>query len=395
MSVTRERKKLKKRIVAALILAAAIFLLMLLAGYPRLIEKYYSEGFYPIICTLLHFIFNIFPFSVGDVLYIAVVIYLFYAAFRLIRLLLKKEFGYAGDFMLRLFIGMECAVLMFYLFWGMNYYRVPAGSRLGLNDTSYTTTGLVKITAMLIDSANASRARLKPSDLRHSNTAIYQTAITAVKKLSEVEPGFPARLPDIKSSLLTPLLNYMGTSGYYNPFTGEAQMDADMPVFTRPVTACHELSHQMGFGTEDEANFVGFLAGIKASDRLLRYSAYYLGVQEFMYALYFRDSTTAKKLKNLISPAVHRDFKAERDYWLSYQSRINTISSIFYNSFLKANNQPQGLDTYDRMVLLVMAYYRNNGLLPKSADAGTMPGYSTTPSAENFSCCSPPSTELP
>jgi hypothetical protein len=118
----------------------------------------------------------------------------------------------------------------------------------------------------------------------------------------------------------------------------------------------------MGFGPEDEANFVGFIAGVQSHDRLLRYSAYYLGVQEFMYTLRSQDSLARKELRKTISPLVLGDFKKERDYWLSYEGQIERLSSVFYDSFLKANNQPQGLKTYNRMVLLVLAYRKKHTL---------------------------------
>jgi hypothetical protein len=294
---------------------------------------------------------------VGDVLYIAVTCYLIYAFIRLVKLAFKKEFKAAGMFLMSITIGVQVSILMFYLFWGMNYFRPSAGERLNLRDTSYTTAELKAVTTVLIDSANACRTRVTPAELTQNNSAIYQTAIKAVSRLSADSVNFRTYYPGIKSSLLTPLLNYMGTSGYYNPFTGEAQMDYQMPVFTRPVIACHEMSHQMGYATEDEADFAGFLAGIGSDDHLLRYSAYYLAVDEFMYSLRFRDTVANNELKLRISPAVHNDFKIERAYWRSYQSQINRISSIFYDKFLKVNNQPQGLQTYNRMVLLIMAKY--------------------------------------
>jgi hypothetical protein len=349
---------LKVRAIAIVSLAVVLFLLMLLADHPAAVERYYSEGVYPVICKILHPVFNLFPFSFGDVLYILVIGWLFYAVYRLIRLGFKKQFKQAGLFLLKIFIGIEIAILVFYLFWGMNYFRVPAGERLHLRDTDYTTADLAAVTTILIDSANATRARLTPADLSESNAAIYQTAISAVKKLSDDSANFRTYSPQIKPSLLTPLLNYIGTSGYYDPFTGEAQMNYQMPIVDRPVTACHELSHQMGYAFEDEANFAGYLAAIGSKDRLTRYSAYNLAVEEFMFDLYFRDSLVNKKLKPLISPAVHNDYKVERAYWRAYQTRINAVSSIFYDHFLKANNQPQGLKTYNNMVLLVMAKYK-------------------------------------
>lgn len=340
------------------ILAITIFLLMLFAKYPHLVEHYYSEGFYPLMCQLLHPIVNLMPFSIGDLLYITVIIYLLYALFNLIKLVFKRQFKQFGVFLLGIIIGVQTAIIIFYLFWGMNYFRPSAGERLDLRDSNYTTAGLMAVTAMLIDSANASRARVTLSDLSQSNPTIYKMAVQSINKLSCSSFNFRAYNPGVKSSLLTSLLNYIGTSGYYNPFTGEAQVNYQMPVFIRPVVACHEMSHQLGYGAEDEANFVGFLAGIGSHDHLLRYSAYHLAVDEFMHALYYRDSLANKKLKPRVSVAVHNDFKAERLYWLSYENKAEIITSIFYDKFLKVNNQPQGINTYNRMVPLVMALYK-------------------------------------
>jgi hypothetical protein len=354
------RNELKSKAVIIASLTAAIVLLMILANYPQLIERYYSEGFYPFVCHVLHPVFNVFPFSFGDLLYISVIIYLIYALFRLVKLALKKEYKSVGMLLLKLVIGVQTGILIFYLFWGMNYFRPSAGERLNLRDTNYTTANLKAVTTMLIDSANATRVRVTASDLSQKNDVIYKTAILAVNRLSTTSVHFYTYKPGIKSSIITPLMNYMGTSGYYNPFTGESQMNYEVPVFERPLIACHEMSHQMGYGAEDEANFVGFLAGVGSRDRLLRYSAYQLAVGEFMRALRYRDSTQSKSLRPRISPAVINDFKTERKYWLSYQSKIDVISGFFYDKFLKANNQPQGLGTYNRMVLLVMALYKES-----------------------------------
>ncbi len=335
---------------------------MWFAGYPNAVERYYSQGFYPVICHIFHPVFNLFPFSVGDIVYIVAVIYLIYALGRLVRMLFKRQWKSALNFVLGITIGVEIAIIAFYLFWGMNYYRPSAAERLNLKDSTYTADDLKATTSALIDSANACRARVSSAELAQTNKAIFQTAIIAVNMMADSFVTFRTSSPKIKPSLLTPLLNYLGTSGYYNPFTSESQMNYEMPVFVRPFVACHELSHQMGFGPEDEANFAGFMAGIHSKDKLLRYSSYYVGVQEFMFALKLQDSLSRKELKKRISPLVMADFKQERDYWLAYEGKIERISSVFYDNFLKANNQPQGLKTYNRMVLLVLAYRKKHQL---------------------------------
>jgi len=177
-------KTLKVKAVIILALAVSIGLLMIFADYPQYVEHYYSEGFYPIVCYLLHPLLNIFPFSVGDILYVLVIVYLIYALYRFIKLLLKKKFIQCVLRVAGIIIKIQAAILIFYLFWGMNYFRPSAGERLNLRDTSYTTANLKAVTSMLIDSANATRARLTAADLAQDNSAIYQTAVQAISKLS-------------------------------------------------------------------------------------------------------------------------------------------------------------------------------------------------------------------
>jgi hypothetical protein len=346
-----------------LVFALAIIVLILIAGHPDFVERYYSDGLYQAICYIFHPVFNLFPFSVGDLVYIFIIIYLIYAVIRLIRLAIKLEWRLAGAYLLSLIIGVQVFILCFYLFWGMNYYQPSAAQRLNLPDSGYTTADLKSVTSILIDSANSCRARVTMADMQQDNKTIYQTAKKAVVALSATTKGFPSFKPEIKPSILSPLLNYLGTSGYYNPFTSEAQINSQMPVFLKPFVACHEMSHQMGFAPEDEANFAGFIAGIHSEDRLLRYSAYYLGVQEFMFALRQQDSIARKELRQHISLPVLNDFKIERAYWLSYESKLGVLSSLFYDDFLKANNQPQGLNTYNQMVRLVMGWYKTNNVV--------------------------------
>ncbi|MEB0277744.1 MULTISPECIES: DUF3810 domain-containing protein [unclassified Mucilaginibacter] len=358
MQKQRPGKVLIKRGLIILGLILAVNLLLVFADYPRAVERYYSNGFYPLICHILHPVFNLFPFSTGDLIYLFVIGYLVYALVRLVAMCIKKKFIHAGIFAAGVVIVVMAGILMFYVFWGLNYFRPSAGERLNLRESTYTRAELQRVTNILIDSANATRARVTAADLKQGNDSIYSIATKAVIKLSNTNSEYYTYSPKIKPSLLTGLLNYIGTSGYYNPFTSEAQMNYQMPVFNRPFVASHEMSHQMGYGPEDEANFVGFVAATGSNDRLLRYSAYNLAVNEFMHTMRYTDTVVFKQLKTKISPQVLADFKEERIYWLSYQNKINTITSVFYDNFLKANNQPQGLDTYNRMVLLVMAMYK-------------------------------------
>ena len=82
--------------------------------------------------------------------------------------------------------------------------------------------------------------------------------------------------PSVKFSFYGYLANYLGFSGYYNPFTGEAQVNTTVPRFVQPFTTCHEIGHQLGYAKEKEANFCGFLATKSSPDPAFRYSCIWI-----------------------------------------------------------------------------------------------------------------------
>jgi len=357
----------RKALWIRLVLLTGFFILLILIfslkTYPNLVETYYSLGLYPLIRKGFQFLFNYIPISAGDVLYVLIIAALIAGIFQMVRLLIRREFKTAGFLLLGFFLKLQIAIAAFYVLWALNCFRLPASERLKLPNYEYDEAELVAVTSMLIDSVNLSRSVLLTSDFNSTDQEIIRSAVEATQKLSYFDPPLIAIKPIAKPSLLSPLLNYIGTAGYYNPFTGEAQFNDQMPVFTRPFVACHEMAHQMGFGAEDEANFTGFMAGKSSGYKLLKYSSYYLAAQEFMAEVWKTDSIVFKQMKQKISPAVIKDLETERTYWTKYQGRTARLSSIFYDNYLKANKQPGGLKTYNRMIKLTMAYYHKSGFL--------------------------------
>ncbi len=330
---------------------------------PARVEAVYAAHVYPVIATVMQTVTGIFPFSLGDLLYVAAVVYLLVAMVLLFRHLFRREFRLAVFRLLRLVFYVQLAVIWFYLFWGMNYFRVPVATRFQLADSCCSTDDIRSVAALLIDSANARRDSLVDADFRVPDGLIFARAEQAVHRASAQAGAFPVYRPRVKRSLLGFFMNYLGAAGDFNPFTSEAQLNAGMPVFLHPFVACHEMAHQSGFNAEDEANYAGFVAGTASADPLLRYSSYYHGVQEFLYELRARDSMSFKALRERIHPRVLADFKTEREYWQHFEGQTGVLSALFYDHYLKLNNQPEGLKTYNRMVRLVIARYRKEGKL--------------------------------
>jgi hypothetical protein len=165
----------------------------------------------------------------------------------------------------------------------------------------------------------------------------------------------------VKGSLFGVLGNYLGYTGYFNPLTGEAQVNEHVPRFLSGFVTCHEIAHQLGYAKENEANFVGFLAARASSDSLLRYSAYF---DMFLYAnrqLYLEDSTQAMKFLRALDPIAQRDLADLRAFRVRYHTVVEDWVDQFYHQYLMMNQQPEGRKSYGRVVLWLLAQYRKDG----------------------------------
>ena len=190
---------------------------------------------------------------------------------------------------------------------------------------------------------------------------IISGSIQGYKNLQPVYPFLAYHPHSVKSSLFGVLGNYMGYTGYYNPFTAEAQVNEAVPEFLHPFVACHEIAHQLGYAKENEANFVGFLAAKASGDTAFRYSAY---MDMFLYAnaeLYRTDSVLARQNLKKLFPEVQRDLAELRAYRIKYDNPLDKLISIFYDRYLRMNQQPDGERTYSKVVLWLLAYYDKFG----------------------------------
>jgi len=155
--------------------------------------------------------------------------------------------------------------------------------------------------------------------------------------------------------------NYLGFTGYYNPFTGEAQVNTMFPKFLQPFTTCHEVAHQLGYAKEREANFVGYLAAAASQDTLLQYSVY---LDLYMYSnrnLFETDSAAAKEFRKQLVPGVLEDLKEWKAFNKKYRNPVEPVIRWIYGIYLERNQQPQGVLSYDEVTAFLIAYYKKFG----------------------------------
>ena len=344
-----------------MILAAGI---KVFSFFPAAVEKYYSGGVYPVIGRSLRLLFGWLPFSIGDLFYMAAGIGLLYKMFRFFRAIVRKKADgkYFFSCLRQLLFFSLWVYVVFNALWGLNYNRKGIADQLHLMVHPYSIAELEGLLLQVIVRLNEadSLSRLGREALK-DREHLFTGAVDAYRDLAVKEPVFVYSSASVKPSLFGWLDNYLAIGGYYNPFSGEAQVNRSMPVFTLPFTTCHEMGHQLGYAKENEANFAGYLSAKSSELPAFRYSVYF---ELYAYAaseLYVRDSSWLKPFRKLLRPGIKQDFNELRLYNRKYKNPFEPFTRRIYGRYLKANEQPQGIITYNEVIAWLIAYYEKYG----------------------------------
>jgi len=327
------------------------------------VEKHYSAMFYQSYAERLRKISGIFDFSVGDFLYGLISLFFIYWVFKKIyqRITNRQQPIHFWKMLMNIVLVALSISLLFQIVWGINYHRKGIAWQLGLDAKKYDIVALNKLTDQLILKTNCYKQWVPDSstDKKKSKT-IFSAANASFEAASKRYPFLRYKNSSIKASEFPGLMSVSGISGYYNPFSGEAQVNTKVPGFLLPYITCHEMAHQLGYAKENEANFVAYLVAQQSTDAQLKYAAY---LEMFLYAnknLYLMDSCLAKEKIQLLSAPVKKDIQTIIRY---NQSNINLFEPLvtkIYDWFLKGNQQPKGMMSYDEVLQLIIAYHHKN-----------------------------------
>lgn len=325
--------------------------LIYLAGRNSIfIEKVYSEGFYPLSSVAQRFISGIFPFALGDFLYLLLVLYMLRSIYLFFKKLSQKKLVAADrlNVPLQLLNFFLILYLVFKILWGLNYSRPSISKQLGIANEKYTTAELVLLGEYFIDQLNAFQHLKKQS---YPIDELESKAKAAYDLMKETHPFFQYRSPSVKAVLNSWVVTKIGIEGYYNPLSGEANVNMRLPAVSLPFVTCHEIAHQLGIGREDEANLIGYLTAIHSTDENFRYSAAYNMLRSILFEIRIKSPEDYKRLYARINPETIKDFKTERAFWQKYNSDMYGYMGIALDGFLKLNNQPKGADSYQDIVI--------------------------------------------
>jgi len=321
------------------------------------VESIYSRGIYPIYCYIPKILFGWLPFSIGDLIYACLFIGLAWILIKAIVLLFKKEFSRAVRQLLRFVAVLLTVYLFFYNAWALNYFRIPISKQLDIKVDTILLKDHLAVLDQHIQKANSIRENL---DLLNQNKRAADEQVQKIMKEDSLFSMLSKTQVKIKTPFVGPLASYFGVSGYFNPFSNEAHVNGEMPQTSYPFTVAHELSHQMGIGFEDECNFIAFVKLKDNKDPWFQYSAYYESSTYLLRTLYLVDTTLFEEYKAKLSPKVVADIKADQEYWKQYTGWISDVSGLFYNQYLKHNNQAEGMARYGMVSRLIIAWEQKN-----------------------------------
>lgn len=341
-------------------LALSALLLTLIRVLPSsYIESIYSKNIFRKISYLTGLVSRHLPFSLAGIILwgLSTVAALSILALPILLFVLPQRLKLLETYLRVVATLLALILLVFTLTCAPNYYRFTFAQQSGLVIRDSSVSELEALCEELIERTNI--ARLLVNDIDMPFSELSQKTFEAFNMLKDDYPFMGKALGPPKPMLFPEILSIFNLTGFYFPYTAEANINVHMPQTEMAFTACHELAHTNGFMREDEANFIGYLACLKSPDFKLQYSGLYVALMQSMNALYRADSQRYFSLRKKFSPAVSNDLIQIQKYWVRYfNTPASEASNVINDTYLKANNLADGTQSYGRMVDLLLAQYR-------------------------------------
>lgn len=342
------------------VIFAASFLLLFLSRQNRVMSEWYATHIYRGIAGAVGKVTGIVPFSVVEMLLYVMLLLFAVNVVRIAVSFYRKKDAKEKliGLVVRIWTVMAVLFLLYTLNCGINYQRKTFSELEGIRVTSYTTEELKEVCRMLTEDVNTYGDVVNRDDegVMMLDEHEREYAVEAMKSLGEKYPEFAGEYPLPKPLAGSWILSVQNLSGVYSPFTVEANYNNDMTDYNIPFTMCHELSHLRGFMEEKEANFIAYLACMESEQAEFCYSGSMLGWIYCTNVLYQVDYDAWKELRAELSEKAAKDLQANRMFWTSYDGTVARVSESINDGYLKANGQEEGVEGYDRMVDLMMAY---------------------------------------
>jgi len=336
----------KKKLIILFVLILVLTGIQLLLPYrPDLVAAYDKHIFRPY-QSLRDIAFGFIPVSIGDILYICLFLSLITTIIKWLYYLIRfnnKKHALAHS-MLRALLTIGTLYLLFFIGWGGNYFKPSLPVYWGLNKTGTTDDAeLLAFDSFLVHKMNTYAPHFHNAQLKEYSHKAKEYYIQYTNGKAR-RFGLKA-----KPTLFGQWMQVWGIQGYYNPFTGEAQVNKHLPPFMLPFVVSHEMAHQSGIAAEEDANLMAYVLGAQVHDSSFRYSAYF-NIWLYTHSrLYHIDSLKANSVKKLLNPISISHIDTLRAIRQRYKNGFSEYGTDLYDGYLKLHNQKDGIKSYSRV----------------------------------------------
>jgi len=343
------------------IFACALLLRAAAKRAPAFTEYYYGRHIFPGIGHSLSFVNRIFGFSIGEVTVVLLIAFLvgatIYQALQVVQRQKRVRQVLRSDMLAALW-ALSLATLLFMLLWGLNYDRQPLSTSLALAKQTPTDEQFEVISRTIVNGVNTNydASHGEACCASASRTELYAAVESAYQNAPLLSQRCGSGYAQPKPIRLSGIMSWLGISGVYMPWTGEANYNRMQPDFDLPYSIAHEKAHQCGVAREDEANFVAFLVCSNSSDPFVRYSGY-LNALRVLDELGVSAPERYREVAAMLGQGPRADLKARADFWSRFEGRGVQVSYRINNTYLRANNVPNGTRSYSEDVALIISYY--------------------------------------
>ena len=304
------------------------------------------------------------PFSLAELLYALVIggtlVYIILEIIQLIR---------RGERLRRLYrLVLRLAALglgvyaLFCLLWGVYYYGDDFVARSGLEMEEISGDDLELVTLYFAARVNELTPQV-PRDAeglcRTDRASVLRRSPTIYRQAEEKFPCLAGPEIPAKGMFFSRIMSIIDFTGFFCPFTAEANVNMDFPEGLFAATVAHELSHQRGVAKEQEANFTAVLASLESGDPDYDYSACLMAYIHLSNALAPVRPEASKLIAGGLAPDAMRDIAANNAYWRQFESPVQTVTDAVYEGFLQSYDQELGMRSYGACVDLLVNFYRD------------------------------------
>ena len=352
-----------KQLLGGLILVITAFVLLLLSWHSQGFSSWYAVNIYPVFPATVGRLTGLFPFSVFEFLVLVIILLVIFWIVKTCILGRKQIFHFIRNI---LYLA-GSIFLMYVLTAGINYNRESYADHVGITVNPSSVYELEELFFLLLNRANEIIPHITTDSTDHfvlSSDDTHYNAISAMKGLNDRHGGLNTHLSRAKPPFISIIMTHVRVGGFFSPWTLEANYNNMNLAQSMPYTITHELAHLAGYMREDEANFIAYLACRDSENADFQYSAVYTALNYTLIALIRAvGRKQVSELYQMLPEQIIRDRENEYNFWNKYDGKVAEVSSKVNDTYLKANRQEDGVRSYGRMVDLLLAYYKEKGLI--------------------------------